>query len=726
MPDSIISDHLPTIEGPDPGETITPAQILKVMRRNWVVLLICAAAFGAAGALGAKLLLPRQYTAAGTVAVNNRSVAIPALEGALKNPVLADPMPIVRSEVAMLQSPALLRAVAHDLKLDRDPAFNTTLRPPSRLARIRLAIARSLPWPLLRMALRLGLLPDPGPAGPATPQLVGDIVVSRLQQRLRVYNYGESLVITVQFRAPSGPLAAAVVNDLIRRYLADKEAVLAKANTAANATLSGRLQQVRERVNALEHKIQQTRQAYDIVRTQAGTVGQQRVQELSAALTRASTEREALEADYARASTLAAVGGGTAGGVQALNAGTISVLREREAAAQRRVAELSQTYGPRYPALRAAEAQLAAARGAVAAETRRAITGLRAQVEAARQRETELRHNLAVAQAQAGRLATVEAKLQQYQKDADAERTLYQSLLISADQTQSGAQGSPGVDARVVSLATPPAFPSSPRPKLAGALGMVGGLAFGGVLTLVRRRRHGVLADTEDLAVETARRPVAAVPFVALRAPASLVTHVAEQPGAAAAEAFRRLRAQLQAECGGALPRIVLFLSPSGGEGSSSVAAAFARMTALDDLRTLLIECDLEAPSLADLLNAPRGNGLVDALTGRDHWIEAISRDPWSPLDCLLVDHPPAGAARLLQATHLQSVLAEAREEYNLVVLEAPPLGASAIALSLVHSVDAIVLVTAARQTTPADVHRAMDTIIRAAARPLLLLLNKA
>jgi len=726
MPDSIAPDHLVSTEGPGPVETIMPGQIFKVLRRNWAGLLVCAIAFGAAGALGAKLLLSPQYTATGTVAVNNRSVAIPALEGALKSPVLADPMPVVRSEVAVLQSPALLRAVARDLKLDRVPDFNTTLRPPSRVARLKLELARHLPGPLLRVVIRSGLLPDPAFAGPATPQLVDDIVLSRVQQRLRVYNYGESLVITVQFRAPTGPLAAAVVNDLIRRYLADKEAVLAKANTAANATLSRRLRHVRARVDELERKIQQTRQAYDIVRTQAGTVGQQQVQELSAALTRASTEREALEAEYARASTLAAVGGGTAGGVQALNAGTISMLREREAAAQRRVAELSQTYGPRYPALRAAEAQLGAARAAVAAETRRAVTGLRAQVDAARQRESDLRRNLAVAQVQASRLATVEARLQQYQKDADAERTLYQSLLISADQTQSGARGMTGVDARVVSLATPPAFPSSPRPKLAGALGMVGGLAFGGVLTLLRRRRHGVLADCEDLAAESAQRPVAAIPFVAMHATVSLATHVAEHPDGAAAEAFRRLRAQLQAECGGALPRIVLFVSANGGEGSSSVAAGFSRMAALDDLRALLIEGDLDAPSLASLLNAPRGNGLVEALTGRDHWAEVISRDPWSALDCLLVDGPPAGAARLLQATHLQNLLAEAREEYNLVVLEAPPLGASTIALSLVHSVDAVVLVAAARETTPADVHRAMDAITHATTRPLLLLLNKA
>ncbi|HVB69221.1 MAG TPA: polysaccharide biosynthesis tyrosine autokinase [Acetobacteraceae bacterium] len=728
MPDLIISDRLdPLDNAPAAADSIGPAQGLKALRRNWRLLLVCALTFGVFGYVGAKVLLPQQFTASGAVAVDNRSVAVPALEGALKSPVLADPMPVVRSEVAILQSPALIRSVVRDLKLQNDPNFNTTLRPPPLLTRLKLDVARMLPTALSRAAADSGVLPDIRQSAPPPPQVVDDIVVGNVQRRLSVYNYGQSLVITVQFRAPSGQTAAAVVNDLIRRYMAEKQAVLDQANTAANATLSQRLQSVRARVDALEQKIQQTRQTYEIVQTRAGTVGQQQLQELSAALTRASTDRAALQADYARASSLAQLGGGTPDGVQGLNAGTIAVMREQEANAARRVAELSQTYGPRYPALRAAEARLAAARAAVSAETHRAVTGLHAQVEAAQQREDGLRQQLAAAQAKASRLATVQAKLQQYQKDADAERTLYQSLLISADQTQSGGHGVSGVDARVVSLATPPAFPSSPRPKFAGALGLVSGLAFGGFLTLLRRRTHDVVLDPEDLAAETGGRPVTVIPRQSLRgAIGSLAGLVAEQPSGAVAEALRLLRTQLRAVGRGAMPRTLLFVSISGGEGSSSVAAAFARLAALDGLRTLLIEGDLETPSLAVLLDAPPSNGLADALAGRDHWMEVIRRDPLSMLDCLLVSGSEAGAARLLQTTHLPNLLAEAKEEYNLVVLDVAPVGVSTNAFSLATGVDAIVLVLAAGATTPADLHDALGAIARAGARPLVLVLNKA
>ena len=64
----------------------------------------------------------------------------------MKGDVLPDPMPVVRSEVQELQSPALIRAVVHDLNLAQDPEFNGALRPPGLMARfMELVLPRSPP-----------------------------------------------------------------------------------------------------------------------------------------------------------------------------------------------------------------------------------------------------------------------------------------------------------------------------------------------------------------------------------------------------------------------------------------------------------------------------------------------------------------------------------------------------------------------------------------------------
>lgn len=716
--------HTESIQGPPaPSDVLGPGQIIALLRRNWLLIVICGAVFAGVAYTAASKLLTRQYTSAGLVAVDTQSVAIPALEGALKGDILPDPMPIVRSEVEVLQSPSLIRSVVDDLKLEQNPEFNTTLRPPSFMSRLKSGIEKSLPRSIRNQLVDLGVLPKVVVGEPLSQSMIDDITVGAVRHKLSVNNDGQSLVITVQFSAESPQLAAAVVNGLIQHYMANKEQAREQANRQANSTLTARLNQVRDDVNALEQKIQQTRQRYEIVQTRAGSVSQQQLEDLSSALTRASAERAGLEANYSRATALASAGEVAQDDSQILSSATISALREREAAAERRVAELSQMYGPGYPSLRAAEAQLASARRALAAEARRLVVGLSAQVQASRQREADIKGQLAAAQAKASQLATVQAELAQLQKDADARRALYQSLLVSAEQTSKGSPQQVG--SHIVSLATPPAFPSSPRPKLAAAFGMVAGFAFGGFIALLRRRPEGAFDDPEEIAAETGLETLATIPHMRHGRSALMPQVVANASSGPEAEALRLVRAKLRRVGRGPMPRTLLFAASVPGEGASSIAAAFARLAALDGMRVLLIEGDLHNPSLSRLLEAAPNSGVIDTLLGYEHWREALGRDPQSGLEYLFADGGHEDAGRLLESMQLQNLLAEAKEDYNFVVLDAQAVSASPDAMVMAHVVDATVLVVAAGANRD-EVRAAIDALAGASRRPPAIVLNEA
>ena len=698
------------LEARDAANGIGPGEIVALLRRNLLPLLLCALLFGGIAYIGAKTLLPTLYTASGLVAVDTQSVAIPALEGALKGDMAADPMPVVRSEVEELQSPTLILAVVRDLGLEKDPEFNGTLRPPGLIAR-----------------LRSRLFPAPASGAPSQ-NLVDQITVGTVRSRLNVSNDGQSLIITVNFMSESPERAAAVVNSVIQHYLSEKQAARVQVDQQANATLTQRLNQVRDDVNGLENRIQQTRQRYELVQTRAGSVSQQQLEDLSTALTRASDDRANLEAQYARANALASTGGVAEDTTQVLSSTTISTLRDREAAAERRVADLSQTFGPGYPTLRAAEAQLASARGALTAEAHRVVVALGAQVQVARQRETDLQQQLATAQTKASQMATVQADLQQLEKDADARRALYQTLLVSAEQTDSSKQGPQQVGSHVVSLATPPAFPSAPRPKMAAAFGMIGGFAFASFITLLRRTRSVAFTDPETMAAATGLEVLPSIPRAKGRK-AVLPRLVGEQPNGAEAEAMRALRSRLRGLTSGPVPRSLLFVSGLPGEGSSSLAAAFARNSALDGQRVLLVEGDIATPSLAGLLDMPADAGLINTLLGREHWREAVRRDPASTLDTLLASPPDddaVDAGRLIESMQLQSLLAEVRDEYNLVVLDAPAIADSPAASVLARAVDTVILVVESGRTHRDDVLEAVTALGTPDARPPLLVLNQA
>jgi uncharacterized protein involved in exopolysaccharide biosynthesis/Mrp family chromosome partitioning ATPase len=705
----------------------TPVDLLRRLRRHWRLLMFLGGVFAAGSYAASSLLLTKQYTTTGTLAIDLSSFTIPELQGVINNNTLTEPRPLVDSEVLLLRSPALIRRVVNDLHLENDPEFNPTLRT-SLTARLEARIRDVLPAAVSAQAVALGLLP-PAPANRSVqlPQpVIEAITIDSVLHNLSVVNDGRSLVIVVQFSAESPQQAADVVNRLMQYYIAGKKAVISDADREAHADLNKRVEEVRNEVAALEAKIQEKRQQANLVQTRAGSVGQQEVEELSTALTKAIGDRAQLQANYQKASALARSGGvGDSSQVQASS--TISTLRDREAAAERKVADLSETLGAGHPQLRSARAELASARSAIAAEARRVVEALGAQVQAATQHEADLRSQLAEAQKRAGKLASVQADLVQLEKDADARRTLYTTLLQRAEQTRTDKSGPQQVGARIVDQADVPIIPSSPRPKMAAGIGLIAGVAFGGFLSLLRRRDRETYATCDEIAADTGLATLVAIPRLSGRGRfGSLPDVVTSDPVSPAAEALRLLRTKLRFVGQGMVPRSLLFVSSRQGEGTSSIVSAFARLASIDGIRVLLLESDLHNPSLARLLGLPPGNGFVETLLGHEHWRDAIVPDMESPLECLLTCNSQYDSNRLLETTQLQNLLAEAREEYNFVVLDTQPVTLGAQALVLAHLVDLVVLVVEAGVTPHENVQNAIDAISATALQPPVIVLNKA
>ncbi len=353
------------------------------------------------------------------------------------------------------------------------------------------------------------------------------------------------------------------------------------------------------------------------------------------------------------------------------------------------------------------------------------MAGLGAQAAAARQHEAELRDQLAKSQTAATALSSVQSELEQLKKDADARRTLYQTLIQSASQTEANQGGPEQSGARIVSKAVVPLFPSSPLPRLAAELGLLTGFALGGVLSTIGRGREGNYASAADLTADTGLAVMAVLPR-GKGGRISLATRVVNDPAGPEAEALRSLRGRLRLSGQGAVPRSVLFVGSATGDDTASMAAAFARVAALDGLRVLLIEGDLQTPKLAATLGVAASRGLIETLNGHDHWPENVARDNATTMDLLLVGRPQPAASQLLETMQLQSLMAETREEYNLVVMDGHPVTQELHSVTLANIVDAVVLVVAAGQTGREQVRAAITAVASAARRPPVVALSSA
>ncbi|MGI3778655.1 MAG: GumC family protein, partial [Janthinobacterium lividum] len=682
-------------------------------------------------------LQPKIYVATGLISVETQHVAIPELQSAIDPVNSPDPMPGLRSEVQVLTSPALLQQLVEAMHLADDPEFNGSLRPPtfqdrakgwlwSQVYRVIPALAPDVATDETAGGASQGAsaAASRGVRLPSSRSQMHDAVLASVSHALKVTNDGRSLIVTVEFSSVDPVLASDFVNTLVARYLAERGAARESLNREANSALTGRLQAVREDIQGLETKLVDLRSRNNLVQLRAGSLDQQKLENLSMALTQATAQRIQADAEWQQANATAS-GGLVTSDANVIASPTIGRLRDQETIAQGRIAELSNRYGPGYPLLQAAQAQLGSVRAQIGAEARRVSGALRTQAQASHAREDALKQQVAQANQSAAGMSTVQSQIEQIEKDLDARRQVYKTLLSGVDQTNSDNHGLRPPDARVVSAATPPGFPASPKPKLSAAFGLVGGFAIGSVLVLLRGSRG--LRTAAEVFEQSGLQCVAAIRNPGGRKPGDrLLACAVADPTGLLAEEFRGLRARLRfVPAGLTVPRAVVFTSSRAGEGASTLAAAFSRVAAVDGLKVLLLDGDLQDPALGVLLGRQDGQ-LADVLGGRVAWRDAVQHDTLTDMDLILASGSEDGSHAALSGIRFRNVLSEASREYDLVVIDAPPIELSADALVLVDLADVAVLVVEAGATKAKTLQEAVERIGNASATHAVTVLNKA
>jgi Mrp family chromosome partitioning ATPase len=304
-----------------------------------------------------------------------------------------------------------------------------------------------------------------------------------------------------------------------------------------------------------------------------------------------------------------------------------------------------------------------------------------------------LQRNLVTLQRESAREAAAEVPLQAMEQDADATRMLLQTLLARMDQTtQQAAIETP--DSRILSRAEPPAKPSSPHGALLLAASVLAGLVAGAVLAWARETMATTFRTEAEVQAILRLPCIGAIPT--LRAPLGLDVGAVRgewmeamaKEGSMGARQLAQLRGRLRVAA--ACPRLVAVTSVRPGEGKSTLALALARSAARAGERVLLVDCDLWRRNLSRIMQADDAPGLSELLGGHGDTQGLAFRDELSGLAFL-----PAGHARDGRRVGDLAVKASTegwRREYDLIVLDAPPVLASADALLLAEMAEGILL----------------------------------
>jgi capsular exopolysaccharide synthesis family protein len=289
-----------------------------------------------------------------------------------------------------------------------------------------------------------------------------------------------------------------------------------------------------------------------------------------------------------------------------------------------------------------------------------------------------------------------------------------------------GATASTSVE--LVTPATVPTSPSSPKPAQNAMLGLLAGLILGIGGAFLRDNLDDTLASSEAVERVTGAPVLATVPMVpSWRRKASPVVIAVSDPTSQPAEAYRSLRTSLQFASQDRPLRTILVTSPSAGDGKTATVVNLGAVFAKAGARVVLVSCDMRRPGLSQFFAPGEHAELSSVLTGRQPLERAVIpvagvENLWTLGTQAIIANP----TELLGGNRMRSVVAELAQRFDIVLLDSPPVLPVADAMILSGYADAVVLVVAAGQTRRAELRRTAEKLAQANAPVVGVALNKA
>ena len=179
-------------------------------------------------------------------------------------------------------------------------------------------------------------------------------------------------------------------------------------------------------------------------------------------------------------------------------------------------------------------------------------------------------------------------------------------------------------------------------------------------------------------------------------------------------EEYRSLRTQVLHKSQRQKLQAIVVASVNPSEGKSVTALNLSWLLAqTDGVKALLIDSDLRMPSLTDYLGIETDKGLSDVLSGRTTLRESIIKLEPAGLHLLPGGEARSDVAELISGPKFKEILREAREIFDYIIIDAPPLGIFTDATVLINQADGAMLVIRAGRTRYAQVDRVLENLPR-------------
>ena len=319
----------------------------------------------------------------------------------------------------------------------------------------------------------------------------------------------------------------------------------------------------------------------------------------------------------------------------------------------------------------------------------------------------------------------VEQDLLRLTRDLKVNTELYASLLNSSQQLQLVKEGKVG-NVRIVDVAAVPEVAVKPQRltvlALAGVLVLLAGVA----LAFARNSMRPGIKDPTDIERHAGMHVFATVPqsgaqlqharAIKAKSPGSHVLALAA-PQDPAVESLRSLRTALQFAMLDAASNVVLITGPTPGIGKSFTSINFAAVLGAADKKVLVIDADLRKGHLNQYFGQSRERGLSEVLIGTVPVADAVRRNVAPNVDFLPTGTMPPNPAELLTSPATQARLQQLGSQYDLVIIDTPPVLAASDTAILAPLAGIVFLVARAEITSLGELQESAKRLAQSGVR---------
>lgn len=665
--------------------------IAAAIRSNMLLIIAIVVAAIAIAVVTTLLDTPR-YTAASTIQINDASDRVIGenddTTSATTN--FYDTDRFLKTQTDVLRSRGLATRVAQKLKLYDNAAFYTAMEAAA-------------------------------PAAGTPPQAVRNGAVGLLRGNLNVALPRDSRIVTISFEGADPAMTAQIANAFASEFIQYNLQRKFDSTAYARDFVSGQMAEAKLRLASSERDLNDYARANGLIRTGdttndtksgGGGSGQSittaSLLQLNSAANEARAARAAAEARWRSVNA-----SGMLSSREVLTNSAVTNLLGRRAEVQSALAEDLTRHLDDYPSVQQKRAELARINSELQSVATSVRSSIRSEYDSALATERQL---TAQVNALKGDTLAEQDRGVRYallEREAETNRTLYDGLLQRFNELNASA-GISSSNVSIVDQAEVPGAPTSPNLLKNLLIALIAGVGLAALTVFLKDQLDDAIRVPEDIEHKL-RLPLLGV------VPKSLAKDPDEDladPKSPVSEAYNSLRGALLYSTSEGLPQVLLVTSAQAAEGKTTTAYAIAAGFARMGRKVVLVDADLRRPSVHRRVASANEHGLSTLLTSTD-LVESVILPALPNLSLITSGPVPPSPTELLSSGRMEHVITELARQFEIVVIDSPPILGLADSPVLSALVDGVIFVVESDRGRRGSLKMALRRL--RSMRPLLL-----